>query len=401
MNDEQGTRGSKHETDNLSRSPTPPKHTTTPTNRVKKRKTEESVEELKQLQAKEVETQTAENAADPEEAAKRTTTAEDASNGTGAREGDGDPSPWPDASEAEWVKFFKELKDAETTAKAIATNRAAALEADQAEKDHCRHVKGLPCDNRRCNLVICLRQQQLRDYVMRHPTKPKPEAEEKEEALCYNCSKPGHQSYACTSARTITRMPRKDPHHPAGSPWPCERCNDGSSHNLSACPSYKGCENCSSKQHLQRRCRTGTHSETNGDPTKAQAAHGIRNHGEGCSSKESNDCDTSHTIGNGTDTVVGHNAANRETSEIAHAALQEPPKDRTITATTGMVSTKLTITADEQTVSTATEVHSDLTQLQATPTAQELTIEPSRPQRAKPESADPTAKPESADPTTN
>jgi hypothetical protein len=66
-----------------------------------------------------------------------------------------------------------------------------------------------------------------------------------------------------------------------------------------------------------------------------------------------------------------------------------------------MVSTKLTITADEQTVSTATEVHSDLTQLQATPTAQALTIEPSRPQRAKPESADPTAKPESADPTTN
>jgi hypothetical protein len=201
MNDEQGTRGSKHGTDNVSRSPTHPKHTTTtPTNRGKgcserKRKAEESVEELKQLQAKEAEAQTAENAA--EEAAKRTTTAEDASNGTGAREGDGDPSPWPDASEAEWVKFFKVLKDAETTAKAIATNRAAALEADQAEKDHCRHVKGLPCDNRRCNLVICLRQQQLRDYVMRHPTKPKSEAEEKEETLCYNCSKPGHQSYEC------------------------------------------------------------------------------------------------------------------------------------------------------------------------------------------------------------
>ena len=56
MNDEQGTRGSKHGTDNLSRSPTPPKHTTTtPTNRGKgyserKRKAEESVEVLNQLQ---------------------------------------------------------------------------------------------------------------------------------------------------------------------------------------------------------------------------------------------------------------------------------------------------------------------------------------------------------------
>jgi hypothetical protein len=145
MNDEQGTRGSKHGTDNLSRSPTPPKHTTTtPTNRGKgcserKRKAEESVEELKQLQAKEAEAQTAENAAQvvAEEAAKRTTTAEDASNGTGARESDGDPSP--DASEAEWVKAV--LKDAETAAKALATNRAAALEADQTEKAHCRHKR--------------------------------------------------------------------------------------------------------------------------------------------------------------------------------------------------------------------------------------------------------------------
>ena len=49
----------------------------------------------------------------------------------------------------------------------------------------------------------------------------------------------------------------------AGSPWPCERCNDGSSHNLSACPSYKGCENCSSKQHLQRRCRAAMHMLAN------------------------------------------------------------------------------------------------------------------------------------------
>jgi cellular nucleic acid-binding protein len=358
MNDKQGTRGSKHRTKHVSRPPTPPKHTTTPINRGKrrserKRKAEEPAEVLKQLQAEEAEAQTALNAAlvVAEEAAKRTTTAEDASNGPGAREGDGDPSPDSDASEAEWVKA---LKDAETAAKALATNRAAALEADQAEKAHCRHVKGLPCDNPRCNnFFVCLRQQQLRAYVMRHPTKPKPEAEEKEETLCYNCSKPGHQSYECpdnndnfhwqTAAtdqewsqdknwtadtgeqktnelvcyhcnqtdRKAWQRPEKcyncgrpghirrnrpdkggkggkgvqepqnytattpplyagqstpptepPPAHAApqdaykaGSiPWPCERCKDGTAHSLSACPSYKGCENCSSKLHLQRKC---------------------------------------------------------------------------------------------------------------------------------------------------
>ena len=358
MNDKQGTRGSKHKTKHVSRPPTPPKHTTTPTNRGKrrserKRKAEEPAEVLKQLQAEEAEAQTALNTAlaAAEEAAKRTTTAEDASNGPGAREGDGDPSP--DASEAEWVKA---VKDAETAAKALATNRAAALEADQAEKAHCRHVKGLPCDNPRCNnFLVCLRQQQLRAYVMRHPTKPKPEAEEKEETLCYNCSKPGHQSNECPdnndwqTAETDQEWPQdknwtadtgeqknNDPvcyhcnqtgHEPwqcpecyncgrpghihrncpdkggksgkgvqepqnytatppppvnasgqpgpptdpppahaaiqdaykAGSasvPWTCKRCDDGSSHNLSACPSYKGCETegCGSKLHLQRRC---------------------------------------------------------------------------------------------------------------------------------------------------
>ena len=367
MNDKQGTRGSKHKTKHVSRPPTPPKHTTTPTNRGKrcserKRKAEEPAEVLKQLQAEEAEVQTALNAAIvvAEEAAKRTTTAEDASNCPGAREGD--PSPWPDASEAEWVKFLKEVKDAETAAKALATNRAAALEADQAEKAHCRHVKGLPCDNPRCNFFVCLRQQQLRAYVMRHPTKPKPEAEEKEETLCYNCSKPGHQSNECpdnndwqtVTAETDQEWPQdknwtadtgeqknNEPvcyhcnqtgHEPwqcpecyncgrqghirrncpdkggksgkgvqehqnytatpppplyasgqpgpptdpppahaaiqdaykAGSvPWPCERCNDGTSHSLSACPSYKGCENCSSKRHLQRRCRAAMHMLAN------------------------------------------------------------------------------------------------------------------------------------------
>ena len=139
MNDEQGTRGSEHGAENVSRSPTPPKHTTTtPTNRGKgcserKRKAEEPVEELNQLQAKEAETQTAKNdaLAATEEAAKRTTTAEDAGNGAGAREGD----PSSEASEAEWVKAV--LKDAETAAKALATNRTIALKAEQAVEADC------------------------------------------------------------------------------------------------------------------------------------------------------------------------------------------------------------------------------------------------------------------------
>jgi hypothetical protein len=345
MNDEQGTRGSKHGTDNVSRSPTHPKHTTTtPTNRGKgcserKRKAEESVEELKQLQAKEAEAQTAENAAQvvAEEAAKRTTTAEDASNGTGARESDGDPSP--DASEAEWVKAV--LKDAETAAKALATNRAAALEADQAEKAHCRHVEGLPCDNHLCNFFVCLRQQQLRAYVMRHPTKPKPEEEEetlcynynqtghsarqyadeklrriqwcsnceenghrsrncpqqqvcfncknpghqkrecsynnewqtaapaqewpqeqqwpatageqKEETVCYNCNQTGHKAYQCPEKKDNEGWRGKGGKAGKG-PWPCERCNTGSSHKLEKCPTYNGCETCGRKDHMAWRC---------------------------------------------------------------------------------------------------------------------------------------------------
>jgi hypothetical protein len=87
------------------------------------------------------------------------------------------------------------VKDAETAAKALANNRAIALEAEQAAEADCCHRKGLPCDNRRCNLVICRRNQHFRAYAANQKTKPEPE--EEEETLCYNCSKPGHQSYEC------------------------------------------------------------------------------------------------------------------------------------------------------------------------------------------------------------
>ncbi len=46
------------------------------------------------------------------------------------------------------------------------------------------------------------------------------------------------------------------------------------------------------------------------------------------------------------------------------------------------VSTKLTITAEEQTVRMTTEVQSELSQLQATPTEQTLTVESSTTQNA-------------------
>jgi uncharacterized protein (DUF983 family) len=36
--------------------------------------------------------------------------------------------------------------------------------------------------------------------------------------------------------------------------WPCNRCGDGTTHRLSACPNYQGCEHCGSKLHLQQKC---------------------------------------------------------------------------------------------------------------------------------------------------
>jgi hypothetical protein len=38
-------------------------------------------------------------------------------------------------------------------------------------------------------------------------------------------------------------------------PWPCDRCNTGSSHILVECPSYSGCETCGSRDHLQWKCK--------------------------------------------------------------------------------------------------------------------------------------------------
>ena len=46
MNDDQGTRGSKRKTKHVSKPPTPPKHTTTPTNRGKRRSETYDEEEL-------------------------------------------------------------------------------------------------------------------------------------------------------------------------------------------------------------------------------------------------------------------------------------------------------------------------------------------------------------------
>ena len=105
-----------------------------------------------------------------------------------------------------------------------------------------------------------------------------------------------------------------------------------------------------------------------------------------------------HTEGEPTTTLTTAGRTPRQdtaqpTSEIANAALETPAKAQTsigvasdrrlghhtwsyITSShTETVSTKLTLTTDEQTILTTTDVQTELTQLQASPTEQTLTVE--------------------------